>query len=101
MIVTEIKSSQSVHASLRTAFIKFILQTVRSKSYDDIVLDLVNEKLHKDLKMKINKICPVRSIDIRIMKFMGDATPEQIAAAPQIEEVKEQPKEEVAPQEER
>ncbi|MBW2963992.1 hypothetical protein KY363_00895 [Candidatus Woesearchaeota archaeon] len=79
LVLTAVKTSRTVRAALRKAVIQFMINAIRRTDYDTLVLDIINEKLQREVSKSVKKICPVRSVNIRVLKYMGEHT----GAAPQ------------------
>lgn len=79
MILTAVKTSWSVKSALRKAVIQFIINAVRRTDFETLVLDIINEKLQREISKSTKKIVPVRFVNIRVLKYIG----EQTGAAPQ------------------
>ncbi len=92
LVVTATKISRSTRIAMRDKMIQIILAYARKTDYDSLVIDVVNDKLQREVGTLINKISPVRFVAFRIMKYMG----ENKGPAPVIVEdalVKEEPEE--------
>jgi small subunit ribosomal protein S3Ae len=72
LVVTAVKASRPVRAVLRKAMLNHVLSTVRKTDYDSLAMDIINDKFQRDALNALRKICPIRSIDIRVMKYLGE-----------------------------
>ena len=72
LVVTHIKTSRSVKSDLRNKMIQFVMNSIRKLDYDSLVMALINDKLQRDIAQHIRKIVPVRSVDIRVMEYVGE-----------------------------
>jgi small subunit ribosomal protein S3Ae len=105
MIVTNSMVSRSIKSALRKEMIRTIALGTRTIDYDTVVVDIINEQFQRNIWASINKISPVRSVDIRIMKYLGDFTGnadafiQGVIGKAKIEEKKREA-EEVLPEEE-
>lgn len=86
LVVTAIKTSQLVRTALRKKVIQFITDYAKGTEYDSIVLDVINEKLQKEISKAHSKIVPIRFVAIRIMKYVGEASSAGADVAEVIEE---------------
>jgi small subunit ribosomal protein S3Ae len=83
LIITGTKVSQAVRAAVRVDSTKFMTNYVGTVDYETLVTDMITEKFQKEIRNAINKITPIRSVDIRIMKYAGVSD-----TAPVLEELK-------------
>jgi ribosomal protein S3AE len=86
MVVTAGYTSRVVRSKLRRIMMQQSLTAVRKSDYDSLVVDVVNDQFQKNLWGVLNKITPLRSIDVRIMKYMGDYTGKEKVTIPEIVE---------------
>jgi len=97
MLITSSKVSKAVRAALRKAMVQAVLSLVRANDYDTVIIDMISEKLQRDIWGAINRISPVKSVDIRVMKYIGEFTGKfeipAFAAAAKKEELKEEAEE--------
>jgi hypothetical protein len=70
--MTAVKAARPVRAALRKAMLSYIFAAVRKLDYDSLTNDVVTDKLQKDTLNAIRKIAPIRSVDIRVMKYLGE-----------------------------
>ncbi|MBW2971440.1 hypothetical protein KY359_00240 [Candidatus Woesearchaeota archaeon] len=97
LAITAIKTSRSVQSALRKDMMLFITNYVRKTDYDTLVLDVINEKLQRETAFRLKKITPIRFVDIRVMKYVGEqksAGPVEETPAPAVEETPKPEKEE-------
>ncbi|MFH1064226.1 MAG: hypothetical protein V1729_04045 [Candidatus Woesearchaeota archaeon] len=82
-IVTAMKTSQLVRAAARRKLVQFIHEYVGGIDYDTLILDVMNEKLQKEISKIGSKIVPIRFVAIRILKYVGEkeATGAEVAEA--------------------
>jgi small subunit ribosomal protein S3Ae len=100
MAVTAGYTSRVVKSKVRRIMMQHILTAVRKSDYDSLVVDVVNDQFQKGLWGVLNKITPLRSIDVRVMKYMGDYTGKEKVTIPEIVEKPQEAKKEKAAEEE-
>jgi small subunit ribosomal protein S3Ae len=76
MLVTSTQVSRAVKSAVRKALVAFMLTSIRAVDYDTLVIDIINEKFQRDIWGALNRITPIKSVDIRIMKYLGEHTGE-------------------------
>ena len=91
MVMTAVRTSGSVKVDLRHKLLSFLIHAVKKVEYTTLVMDLVNERLQRETANYLKKIVPIRSVDMRIMQYLGDASVE--GAEPVSTSVDEKPKE--------
>lgn len=64
-LITRKKVSREVKGSLRKVSKEFIIEYVKDKTFENIALDLVNNKLQKELSLKLKKVYPLAFCDVR------------------------------------
>lgn len=72
LVITAIKTSRPVKSDLRNKVIQHIINSVRKVDYDSLVMDLINEKLQREIASTMKKIVPIRFVDIRVMEYIGE-----------------------------
>jgi len=77
-LITRKRVSRSVRAALREEAKKTITEYVKNKSFDNLVLDIINNKFQKELNAKLKKIYPLGLCEIRSIG-VSDST-EYVAA---------------------
>ncbi len=75
MILTAIKTSRLVRSALRKHVTQFLRVYVRKVDYDSLVMDVVNEKLQREILGRCKKIVPTRFVIIRVLKYVGEQKP--------------------------
>ena len=68
-LLTNSPASNSVLTKIRKALKQKIAEIITQNTYDDIFDGVVSYKIQKELKSEINKVFPVRTLEIR---FLGD-----------------------------
>jgi small subunit ribosomal protein S3Ae len=98
LIITRGKTSRSVLSALRKAVLQFVVNSVRKADYDYLVMDIITNKFQRSIANSINKIMPVRSVDIRVMKYLGEQKAAAVEASAEelVEKTEELKKEEKA-----
>jgi small subunit ribosomal protein S3Ae len=92
MVVTQAYTSRALKSALKRVMVQHILSAVRKADYESLVLDVVNDILQRDLWNLMNKMSPLKSVDIRILKYVGDYTGKEKVFIPKVEEKAEAPK---------
>jgi small subunit ribosomal protein S3Ae len=82
MIITANQISRAAGSALRHAAKQFMEKYITSVDYETFVNDLVIEKFQREMRGAISKISPVKSVDVRIMKYLGEAAAAPKAAEP-------------------
>ena len=102
-LLTREKVSRSVEHALRAKLKEELIDFVKQTPYEELFNMIIKHRLQKELKTTLNKIYPVKNIQIRVLEKVGSAEPTAAKAVePEVkeekvvEEVKEKPKEEVA-----
>lgn len=72
MVLTAIKTSRLVKAALRKDLMRFLLNYARKTDYDSLFMDVVNEKLQREILGRCKKIVPTRFVIIRVLKYLGE-----------------------------
>lgn len=91
MVMTAVRTSGSVKIDLRHKILSFIIQTVKKIDYDALVMELVNDRFQRETANYLKKIVPIRSVDIRVMKYLGDASVEGVESVSKSVDVKREP----------
>jgi ribosomal protein S3AE len=64
-LITRKKVSRKVRASLRNAARKEITDYAAGKKFEEIVIDMINNRIQKELSLKLKKIYPLALCEIR------------------------------------
>ncbi len=100
LVITVVRTSSSVKADLRKKLVSLIKIAVKKMDYDSLVMELINDKFQRDLSHVLRKIVPIRSVDIRVMNYLGEQGGEPAAEKPaSVVEVKPEAKKESTPKE--
>ncbi|MBR9683304.1 hypothetical protein GOV03_02075 [Candidatus Woesearchaeota archaeon] len=91
LAITVFKVNKSIKTSIRKRLKELLAEELSKSTFDTIVVDLLRYKLQMDLKKKLNKICPVREVIMRVMKLEEGNR----VKAEKVEFKKEVPKSEV------
>ena len=100
LLITRKRVSRRVLRGLREKARSEIINYVKDKSFDNLVLDVMNGKLQKELMPKLKKIyplgmCEIRFIGIRDLSEQEKYEEEQSKEEIEKEKIKEEPKEKV------
>jgi ribosomal protein S3AE len=93
LVVTGVKASRLVKATLRNKVIQSIVSFVKKSDYDSLVMSIVTDKFQKELMTDISKIVPVRIATVRSMQLLGE---QKESAEQKTEEKVKQSEEETA-----
>ena len=74
-LITRKRVSKRVLAGLRNLTKAEITNYVKDKEFENLVLDVINNKIQKELSYKLKKIYPLSLCEIR---FLGIANPKEI-----------------------
>jgi len=94
--VTRSKSTGSAKKALRELIGDSLKYFVRINKFDDIMIDLTNHKLQKTVKDSLNKICPLKTFEIKVFEiYEGTKKPLEVNIEKLAERFKpkEKPKE--------
>lgn len=80
LVITVVRTSSSVKVDLRKKLIYLIKSAVNKMDYDSFVMELINDKFQRDLARELRKIVPIRSVDIRVMNYLGEQESSETAA---------------------
>ena len=95
-LLTREKVSRSVEYALRAKLKEDLTELIKKTSYEELFNMVLKHRLQKELKTNLNKIYPIKNIQIRILEKIGAVKP-SVKEEPVISEKKEEekPKEEV------
>jgi ribosomal protein S3AE len=94
-LITRKKVSRKVKAALRDATRNGFAEYAKSKSFDEIILDMVSNRIQREISIKLKKIYPLGVCEIR---FLGIITEKNYAE--KAEKAEQVVKKEVKDQEE-
>lgn len=89
--ISSIRSS--VGHNLRKTATEFVINTVSKLTFENLINDLINQKLQNSLRASIKKIYPVRVSQIKSMYIETDKKPDEETVAENEKSVKEPSKE--------
>ncbi|OHE26764.1 MAG: hypothetical protein A2Z84_07345 [Tenericutes bacterium GWA2_35_7] len=69
LLITKNKVKKSILSNLRLSAREFLNKYISKISYDELVFDLINYKLQKELKNNMKRIYPLDVAEIRIMEL--------------------------------
>jgi ribosomal protein S3AE len=70
-LITRKKVSRSIRGMLRDNANKFILGYVKTRTADEIISEIITNKLQKQLSIKLKKIYPLAMCDIRVFELLN------------------------------
>ena len=70
LLITKNKVKKSILSNLRLNARDFLEKYIQKTSYDDLVLDLINYKLQKELKNNLKRVYPLDVAEIRMMELV-------------------------------
>ncbi|MEK6890551.1 MAG: hypothetical protein AABX03_00260 [Nanoarchaeota archaeon] len=70
-LITRKKVSRDVRTALRDTVKKEVIIYVEPKTFENVVLDIVNNKLQKELIVKLKKIYPLALCEIKSIAIIG------------------------------
>ncbi len=90
LILTRVKTSKSVKTAFRKAMLQHMINSIRNYEYDALVMDIINDRLQKEMSHKLSKIVPIRFVNIRVLQYLGEqkSATEPVTEAPKKEEEK-------------
>ncbi len=88
LIITAVKTSNLVRAALRRSSIQFIINTIKRTDYDTLIMDVINDKLQREVAKHVKKIVPIRFVNIRKLEYLGE---QKVADAAPVDEKKAEP----------
>ena len=68
-LITRKKVPRSVRKALRDAARKYLIEELHEKTREEIVLDMINNKIQRPLSLKLKKIYPLSLCEIRDLKI--------------------------------
>ena len=94
LVVTRGNTTKSVRTVLRKRIHSILLNNISRQKYEHLFSGVISYKLQANLRDGLKKTHPIRSAEIRVMKLLGEATPEEIKALniPKQEEREAEPK---------
>jgi len=69
LAITVFSVNKSIKTAIRKKLKELLAEEVSKANFDSIVMDLLRYKLQMELKKKLNKICPVREVIMRVVKL--------------------------------
>lgn len=66
-LITRKRVSRAVRNALRVAAKEFLISYVKEKSFENLVLDIINNKMQKELNAKLKKVYPLGLCEIRFL----------------------------------
>lgn len=91
LVITVFRTSNSVRTDVRKKLISLIRGSVKKLDYDAFVMELINDKLQREVAQALRKILPVRSVDVRIMDYVGEKEGSETAAPAGAGKIPEKP----------
>lgn len=100
LIMTANRASAGAQTRIRLATKELLKRLIKASSFDKLVQDLIQFKIQKSVKDELNKIHPIKSVDIKACFLIPEGETKEVKEDSRDEdfvEVKEEPKaEEVA-----
>jgi len=87
LVITKADVKGSVAAKLRNTIASFLSKTIKKMTYDELLNDLILNKLQSLMRENLNKIYPLKVCEIRYLGLEERQKPQEIAA-----EIKEEQK---------
>lgn len=87
-LLTREKVSRSVEHALRAKLKEELIDFVKQTPYEELFNMIIKHRLQKELKTTLNKIYPIKNIQIRVLEKVGSAEP--TTAKPVEPKVKEE-----------
>lgn len=69
-LITRKKVPRSVRKALRDAARKYLIEDLQEKTREEIILDMINNKIQRPLSLKLKKIYPLSLCEIRDLKIV-------------------------------
>ena len=69
LIITVFSVNKSIKTAIRRRLKELLAEELNKSTFDTVVVDLLRYKLQTELKKKLNKVCPVREVIMRVMKL--------------------------------
>jgi len=89
-LLTREKVSRSVEHDLRAKLKEELIDFVKQTPYEELFNMIIKHRLQKELKTILNKIYPVKNIQIRVLEKIGSAEPTTAKPVVKEAEVKEE-----------
>ena len=68
-LITRKKVARSVRKALRDAARKYLIEDLKEKTREEIIFDMINNKIQRPLSLKLKKIYPLSLCEIRDLKI--------------------------------
>jgi len=78
VIVTLHKAVRSLESALRREMKLAVAREVSAVTFNDLIVVLVNHQLHNAVKKRLNKIYPVRALEIKTVEFTRTGKPVEV-----------------------
>ena len=90
-LITRHKVSRAVRNELRNTSRKFLEAYIKSRSTEELFTEIMNNKIQKELSLRLKKVYPLALCEIRVFEVVGPKTEvkEEKKEAPEKLEVKE------------
>ncbi len=72
MVVTLNRTSRAVRSEVRKHIKKYFITHLAKMDYETLVSNVISESIQKDAKNLLNKVTPLRSVDVRSLKYLGE-----------------------------
>lgn len=89
-LLTRQKVSRSVEHALRAKLKEELIDLVKKTPYEELFNQVLKHRLQKELKTNLNKIYPIKNIQIRVLEKIGSAEPTTAKPVVKEAEVKEE-----------
>ncbi len=68
LAITHNKVSNSVATDIRRKYLELLKDKASKTNYENLIFEILGNKIQKDIKYKLSKIAPMRTFDIRAIK---------------------------------
>ncbi|MBI2628851.1 hypothetical protein HYW74_02110 [Candidatus Pacearchaeota archaeon] len=66
-LITRKRVSRTIRNALRVAAKEFLIEYVKEKTFENLILDVINNKMQKELNIKLKKVYPLGLCEIRFL----------------------------------
>ena len=95
VLVTYGKASSVVLKNLRRNFISHIIRDINKLGFEDFVSMAIGQKFQVELKKRLNKIFPIKSVEIKNFEVVNSGEPLKLTVVQRVREKEEQAEEPV------
>lgn len=69
-MVTRMRVTRKVLASLRKASKQYLIEYAKNKAFEDLILEILSNKLQRELNVKLKKVYPLNCCEIKLLSLV-------------------------------